>query len=295
MSTPQLFHNILYPTDFSKPSESIAGHVAGLAKASRARVCLFSVVPHCIDFHGASESLFAPATERGIITLETIRQTLERECKQQLETLRKRYFDPEKSHVSVASGGVAEEIVEQAKELPADLIMMSTRGHGPMRRFLIGSVTAKVLHDAKCAVWTNPHPTELEPFRPYRHVVLAVDYLGWPPELLLRAARIAHLFDAELSLLSAIPPHYGNAAEATGEHRRRLIQAIENRIASLNISARVHVMEGTPGAVVRHVAEEIEHAELIITGRGHLDQSMGHLRTHAYKIIANAPCPVISL
>lgn len=295
MSTPQLFRNILYPTDFSKPSEAIAGHVAGLAKASGARVCLFSVVPHFIDFHGASESYFSPASEGGIITLEATRKGLEVECKQQLETLRKRYFDPETSHVSVTSGGVAEEIVERAKELPADLIMMSTRGHGPMRRFLIGSVAAKVLHDAKCAVWTNPHPTELEPFRRYRHVVLAVDYLGWPPELLLRAARIAELFDGQLTVLSAIPPHYCNGGEAAGKHRHDMIKAIENRIASMNISARVHVMEGTPGAVVRHVAEEIEHAELIITGRGHLDESMGHLRTHAYEIIASAPCPVISL
>ncbi len=295
MSTPQLFRNILYPTDFSKPSEAIAGHVAGLAKASGGRVCLFSVVPYLIDFHGASESHYAPASEGGIITLETTRKSLEIECRQQLETLRKRYFNPETSHVSVNSGGVAEEIVERAKELPADLIMMSTRGHGAMRRFLIGSVTAKVLHDTKCAVWTDPHPTELEPFRPYRQVVLAVDYLGWPPELLLRAARIAELFKGRLTVLSAIPPHYCNGGETTGKHRREMVKAIEHRIAAMDVSARVLVMEGTPGAVVRHVAEEIERAELIITGRGHLDESMGHLRTHAYEIIANAPCPVISL
>ncbi len=295
MPSSELFRNILYPTDFSKPSEAIAGHVAGLAKVSGARVSLFSVVPHLADFHGVSESYFLPVSEGGIITIESNRKALEAESRKQLEHLQTRYFDPSTSKICVRSGGVAESIAELATEIPANLIMMSTRGRGPMRRFLIGSVTAKVLHDATCAVWTSPHPTELEPFRPYRHIVLAVDYLGWPPELLLRAAEIAELFHGQLSVLSAMPPHCVATGESAGKHRREMANALEGRVASMNVNARVHVMEGSPGAVVRHVAEEIEHAELIITCRGHLDESMGHLRTHAYEIIANAPCPVISL
>ena len=38
-----------------------------------------------------------------------------------------------------------------------DLIMMPTHGYGPFRRFLLGSVTAKILHDATCPVWTSTH------------------------------------------------------------------------------------------------------------------------------------------
>ena len=33
--------------------------------------------------------------------------------------------------------------------------MMPTHGCGPLRRFLLGSVTAKVLHDVSTAVWTG--------------------------------------------------------------------------------------------------------------------------------------------
>jgi hypothetical protein len=39
----------------------------------------------------------------------------------------------------------------------ADLIMMPTYGMGSFRRHLIGSVTAKVLHDVACPVWTAAH------------------------------------------------------------------------------------------------------------------------------------------
>jgi nucleotide-binding universal stress UspA family protein len=44
-----------------------------------------------------------------------------------------------------------------ARESAFDLIMMPTRGRGRFRAALLGSVTAKVLHDSACAVWTAAH------------------------------------------------------------------------------------------------------------------------------------------
>ena len=43
---------------------------------------------------------------------------------------------------------------------------MPTHGFGPLRRFLLGSVAAKVLHDAQCPVWTSVHTDA--PFGPQR-------------------------------------------------------------------------------------------------------------------------------
>jgi hypothetical protein len=36
------------------------------------------------------------------------------------------------------------------------MILMPTHGYGPFRQMLLGSVTAKVLHDSKCPVLTEP-------------------------------------------------------------------------------------------------------------------------------------------
>jgi glycerate kinase len=47
--------------------------------------------------------------------------------------------------------------------------------------------------------------------------------------------------------------------------------------------------------VICEVAEDIEEADLIITGRGRLDEAAGHVHSHNYEIIWNAPCPVITL
>ena len=59
--------------------------------------------------------------------------------------------------VRVAEGDPGSRIVEAARASGFDLIMMPSRGRGTFRSALLGSVTAKVLHDAECAVWTAAH------------------------------------------------------------------------------------------------------------------------------------------
>jgi nucleotide-binding universal stress UspA family protein len=51
-------------------------------------------------------------------------------------------------------GNVAEEIVELAKNLEADLIVMGSRGHGGLRRAIEGSISDVVVRHAACAVMT---------------------------------------------------------------------------------------------------------------------------------------------
>jgi nucleotide-binding universal stress UspA family protein len=46
-------------------------------------------------------------------------------------------------------GDPAREIVKAAFDRNVDLIMMSTRGHAALYRFLLGSVTAKALHEKR--------------------------------------------------------------------------------------------------------------------------------------------------
>jgi nucleotide-binding universal stress UspA family protein len=290
-----MMRNILYPADFSRPSEAIAGHVAGLAQAFGAKVWLLGVAPSLADFHGVSESYFGPFSEAAIMRMEADRRSLERDHRHRLECLRQRCLGALPAEVCIRAGGVAETIVDFAGEISADLIMMATRGHGRLRRFLIGSVTAKVLHDARRPLWTSPHPQELEPFHPYRHIVAAIDGRWWPPELLVRASEIAEFFHARLSVLSAVPAAGIGGDEAVQSRLRDMARALERRIAALHVNACVHLMEGSPGDVVRQIAGEIEEADLVITGRGRLDETMGQLRTHAYEIIANAPCPVLTL
>jgi nucleotide-binding universal stress UspA family protein len=49
-------------------------------------------------------------------------------------------------------GGVAEEVVSLAEELGVGLIVMGSRGHGGIRRALMGSVSDTVVRHAHCPV-----------------------------------------------------------------------------------------------------------------------------------------------
>jgi len=52
----------------------------------------------------------------------------------------------------VGMGDPAFAILEQAQASQADIILMGTHGRGGLARFLIGSVSHSVLHQAQCPV-----------------------------------------------------------------------------------------------------------------------------------------------
>jgi len=320
MNTTVPFRSILFPTDFSKSSEAIASHAVGLAEATNTKVWILNVVPRLEEWHGASEMYsgsvnaglekerkalkeerlnilrqFGPVSVSVTAGFEKERKALEEERLNILRQFQASHFGSVNSEVLVRSGGVAEQIIDIAKEADIGLIMMPTQSLGRRRQFLIGSTTAKVLHDAPCPVWTSPHPRELDPFRPYRRIVLAIDYRSLSGPLLIRASEFADCFGASLSVFSAIPV----AREADHQQVQKLKRDLESTLAShlsqCKVKASIRLMVGNPGDVIWEVAEDIENADLIITGRGRLDEAAGHLQSHNYEIIWNAPCPVITL
>jgi len=59
-------------------------------------------------------------------------------------------------------GDPAHEIAEAARSHNAGLIIMATHGYWTLCRLLLGSVTAKVLHETQCPVLTGAHLEESE-------------------------------------------------------------------------------------------------------------------------------------
>jgi nucleotide-binding universal stress UspA family protein len=93
------------------------------------------VAPSLADFQGVSESYFGPFSEGALIRFEAEREALVQNCLERLERIQKRHFGSLTSEICVKSAGVAETIVDDAREIPADLVMMPTHGLGPLRRF----------------------------------------------------------------------------------------------------------------------------------------------------------------
>jgi nucleotide-binding universal stress UspA family protein len=129
-----MFERILLAVDGSEHSDRAVAAATDIARTSKAAV-------HVIHVHEAG--LHAP-----IETNSEAEDIVERALKQ-LDADR---IEATGSAVAVRSGEVAPSIVEAARELGCDLIVMGTRGLSDFSSLLIGSVAHKVLHFADCPV-----------------------------------------------------------------------------------------------------------------------------------------------
>ena len=202
----------------------------------------------------------------------------------------------------VEVGDPARAITGVAAAEHCDLIVMPTHGYGPFRRFLLGSVTAKVLHDAICPVCTGPHMDRAPDYTSisFHHVVCAVDLGLHSREVLAWAGAFAREYGAALTIVHAIPaaatrrggfyfdPDFG------AELSRRASQRIEELREELDIKASVAVEAGETPVVVADTAATLA-ASVLVIGRGSTPRAHGHLPTNAYAIVRGSPCPVITI
>src|SRR4029077_15280139 len=112
---------------------------------------------------------------------------------------------------SIAQEGEAGTVIDQVvQHQGADLVMMPTQGCGPLRRLLLGSVTAKVLHDVSAAVWTGVGSAiaDHQPAIPYKSIVCALDESDEAEAVLRAAAALAESYKAKLALIHVLqtPP-----------------------------------------------------------------------------------------
>ncbi|HTM47273.1 MAG TPA: universal stress protein [Bryobacteraceae bacterium] len=285
------FKHILFPVDFSQQNIGIAPHVFCLARRYRAKVTLL----HAVEISSGSYPgwpVFEPTIDFTGIAED--RQS-------RLDAfLRDEFRDLAPARV-MREGDPAFHIREFAEKEGVDLIMMPTHGYGPYRRFLLGSVTSKVLHDVKCPVWTSAHVPE-PPGAPaaYQRVLCALDYVPESLALLRWAALLACEHGAVLKLVHAIPAAAvpGGLDVEGGRFRSFLFEQARERLAGLQKEAGTTVSTiiqgGEVAGVVREAAEK-EKADLLVIGRGVMRELLGRMRTNVYSIIRESPCPVISV
>jgi nucleotide-binding universal stress UspA family protein len=221
--------------------------------------------------------------------------------KAQLHSFLKSEFETVGTDRLIFEGAPGQVIAEYAAKEKADLIMMPTHGYGPFRRFLLGSVTAKTLHDAHCPVWTSAHVLEdPPPFAGYHTLLCAVDLASSSLSLLQWASEFARERRATLKLVHAIPagkPPAGIDIDGA-MFRSSLFEMAKEELAKLQKEAGTNletVLEGDEVAAgVRKAAEE-HRADLVVIGRGVMQEAFGRMRTNVYSIIRESPCPVISV
>jgi nucleotide-binding universal stress UspA family protein len=291
---------LLAPVDFSDRALAALEHAAVLAKALHASTLLLHVVPSLSEWELQAMDLRLVGG-----SAEMKRKRFEAVTNQIKELASKAGLEGD---IRVCEGDPVRAILQMAEEECVDLIVMPTHGHGPFRRFLLGSVTAKVLHDADCPVFTGAHVPQIEPgsAAPYQRIVCAVD-LGEHSEGVLRAAAdFAAAFHAELTVFHALPFFefigldqeliLGAAAESLRESLAASLSNAEKKLAALiqtvGCKAEMRVENALVTQAARAIVDETK-ADLLVIGRA--AKGLGRLRSNAYALIRESPCPVISV
>lgn len=203
--------------------------------------------------------------------------------------------------VHLAPGDPASTIVSVARQGSSDLVMMPTRGHGAFVRSLLGSVTADVLHNAPCPVWTSAHRQTDQAYQKHgiKTILCAADLSSRSSLVLQTAMQAAQLCQAEVRLMHVMElSHSPTKAGWTPERRDQMTSAVEKQLRQLadglGGGSVIEVLEGSPIKEVIDAAQRC-HADLLVVGRTQVLEDEGRANSTAYGIIADSHCPVLSV
>lgn len=257
------FKRILFPVDFSEPCIGAARYVEAFTGRFDADLTMLHV-----DWLQYNDPLPSGPGDK----TDHLRAFLRKEFE---------YF---RVNRIVVKGEPAAMILEVARKEHSDLIMMPTLGMGGFRRFLLGSVTAKVLHDADCPVWTGVHLENAPPLEKieFHNILCAINLDKYACKVLEAASEFADEYRAALTVVHVSSDSHGRAR-------------VEEMLRECKVKAAAIITEsGEVSHVVATVASGV-HADLLVIGRSPAPGIFGRLRTHAYPIIRQSPCPVISV
>ncbi len=137
--------NILCAVDLSEQSVFVAEYAKQLATAFGAEICVVYAAPVLSHYSGFHVS----AT-----TIESFVGEVLAGAEKNMQDFITENFAGLKAKGKVLNGYAADEILRQAKEMNADMIVMGTHGRKGVDRLLFGSVAEKVVKAAPMPVLT---------------------------------------------------------------------------------------------------------------------------------------------
>jgi nucleotide-binding universal stress UspA family protein len=286
------FKRILFPVDMSEQVRRSAPFVKGMAERFGSEILMLYAQELLMPIYESPEAV-------GWVNIPEI-EGVRKQRRADFESFLASEFSGLRVRRTLAEGDPAQEIVSQAKENQVGLIMLPTHGHSRFRRFLLGSVTAKVLHDTDCPVWTSVHTPEVLSRDPTRckRLLCAVDLDVRDVRIIRWAAEFAKQQPVDVQLVHAVAGARDAEGDSATSWREFLFKIATDDIDKLQKEAGtsfpVTILAGRPDHVVHDVAKELD-ADLVVIGRGDLQHLLGRLRTQSYSIIRESPCPVISV
>lgn len=197
-------------------------------------------------------------------------------------------------------GNPAREICDTAAASNTDLIVMAKSEYGALYPLLLGSVTAKVLHNTECPVWACADSKDTPAGSAIEHILCAVELNGHSHFTVKLAAELAASLHAVLTLV-----HIANSAETWGPGgsyidpawKATIVGYASEEVAKLQremgTDFAVIIDCGNTSELLNGAAEQTKADVLVIghiPGRSHLGDN-----GNGYGIISQSRIPVLSV
>ncbi|MFC7187178.1 universal stress protein [Halorubrum yunnanense] len=285
-----MYEDILLPFDGSDGAAEALHHAAEIAHWADATIHVLFVADTRRDSVTVVETQVVDAlVQEGEDIVEEAEKTL--------DTLGVDYDS------DVVQGHPAPTIVEYAEQDEYDVIVMPTRGREGVSRYLIGSVTEKVVRLSSVPVLTARMRPDEQLVFPYETILLPTDGSAGAARAAEHGLSLAAALDATVHVLSVVDDtSLGLDVRSTVSGREReqaatdavddLVSEAETRGVSNSVR---HVEHGSPIEVILDAIESNDiHAVVMgTTGRRGSDRIL--LGSVAEKTVRSAPVPVITV
>jgi nucleotide-binding universal stress UspA family protein len=204
----------------------------------------------------------------------------------------------------VVRGRPASALLEEAAALQPDVLVIGTRGHGPLATILLGSVSAEIVDHAPCPVLVARGSS-------VQGMVVAVDgsesaqravatLSGWPVLRSVPARVVAVTVPPPTWAVSVEATFYpswvqlrDSATDALGDELAKVATAACQQLTRSGFAVSVELRDGDPAAQLIHAAQEA-HADLIVVGsRGLSALPRLVLGSTARSVVLHAPVSVL--
>ncbi|WP_440008875.1 universal stress protein [Halomicrococcus sp. SG-WS-1] len=281
-----MFDNILVPTDGSDCAQVAVGYAEDLATRYEAHVHTLSV-----------------ADSR---TLENVPQH-DQIKNERVDIVARAYNELSESGIPVEKAVRTDiphkAILTYASEQDIDLIVMGTHGRTGVERYLLGSVTEKVVRLSNVPVLTVKAEDDGEVTYPYTDILVPTDGSEGAEAAIGPTVDIASTYDARIHALSVIDTmamgtDVGSGAilDALEESAQSAVETIEEQATQASVSAVETAIEhGNPYRGIRSYVEEHDIDLVVMGTHGRSGIERYLLGSVAEKTVRTSPVPMMTV
>ncbi len=282
--------NIVFATDFSRPSEDALPYAAELARHFGAKLFALHVRPPEVYTMVPPESWKALGEAQEAQARERARNLLAP-------------FPDLNSELVIEEGEIWPALASTIEKNQIDLIVIGTRGRTGLGKLLLGSTAEEIFREAPCAVLTvGPYsPVQPPAGGNFHEILYATDFSPESLAAVPYAISLAQEYQAHLTLLHVIArPEAGdlvNPKELEASALRRM-HALVPADAELWCEPWYMVAQGEVAETILDVADD-RKADLVVVGVRRPTGVPG-AATHlpiatAHKLVSHAKCPVLTV